>query len=256
MRHVQKSSLWRSARLIFSPSFRGRVVRRGSRGPLWVQYDQQLIGVYRAAAASGQYELYVGVDSDPDFTAAPAQTSATLPFSYPVVAPGVGTKEYRLCVRWRDEYGVLGLNQHTQKFTLNAGGGLVTPDPSGPEDVQLVELPNLYLGVFAKYRYLQDGSNRADYWDVYSKVGADPVPGVDSPVAVAMASYYSCIPLRYEAGAYDFEDEVHVIVRCRRDSDDADDGNTTVYTHTMSTQLSSPAYGRAFQGDVFLVPVP
>ena len=77
-------------------SFHGRTIRRLAFSPQWIPYNQQLIGAYRVAGAAGQYELYVGVDADPDFTAAPDQVSATLPFSYSVTPPGAGTKGARV----------------------------------------------------------------------------------------------------------------------------------------------------------------
>jgi len=230
-----------------SPASRPRIGRRGGFvSPTWIRYEQPVSGVYRVEGV-GQYELYVGVDANPDFTAAPAQTSAVKTFSYAVTPPGAGTKEYRLCLRYRSAYSVISLNQYNRRFTLDAAGDLVVPDPSGPEDLALIETGSLYLRVTAVYLLrTADGADAADCWDIYATTEVDPVPGVDSPTSVAMPSGYGPVGLSYRIGPYSFGDEVHVIVRCRRSSDDADDGNTDAVVHIMESRLDSPEMVAAF----------
>ena len=81
---------------------------------------------------------------------------------------------------------------------------------------------------------------------IATAVGSAPVPGVDSPTAVAMPSGSGPVSLNYRLGPYSHEDVVYVIVRCRRDSDDADDGNSTQYTHTMEARPDYPRKVAAF----------
>lgn len=97
------------------------------------------------------------------------------------------------------------------------------------------------------FQHKQDGDDRADYWDVYyTSDGTDPVPGVDSPESEAMKTYPVASPLHMKLGPFDHGEEIRVIVRCRRSSDSADDGNSTVYTHTMTTQENYPLWGGGF----------
>lgn len=236
--------------------FAGRRFRRDGFPPLWREYSQEYAGHYRVEGAAGQYELYVGVDADPDFTAAPAQISASLPFSYAVTPPGAGTKQYRMCLRYRNEYGLLSQNQYTRKFTLDAAGDLVLPDPSAPEEVRLIEGSELDAVIIAEYYPDADGSNRADRWDIYVRSdGTDPVPGSDSPTVVNMTEVGHTERLAHALGPYSFGADVRVILRCRRNSDSADDGNTTVYQVILSTQLAKPTHADMPLGDVFVTPV-
>jgi len=232
-----------------------RVDRRGGMPPPWREYVQEISGKYRVEGAAGQYELYVGVDADPDFTAAPAQVSATLPFSYAVTPPGAGTKEYRLCLRYRNEYGLLSQNQYTRSYTIDDAGDLVVPDPSAPEDVSIAETDELEVVVTALYYPDADGDNRADVWDIYDRDdGTNPDPAIDVATEVAMAEVGHIERLAHGLGPYSFEADVRVIVRCRRDSDDADDGNSTVHQLDLSAQLAAPTHGHNIMGDAYTVP--
>lgn len=241
----------RVARPVVPLPARGRVLRRGvgPRGgapsPAWVTYTQQLSGKYRVEGAALQYELYVGQDANPDFAAAPAAVSATLPFDYALAAPPSGTREYRLVCRVRNVYGLLSQNVYIRNIILSNTGAQEASDPSGPEGVALTETNELYLIVQAVYYAIHDGDNKADVWDVYAKVGVDPVPGVDVPISINMTSGYVDV-LWYKLGPYNYGETVHVIVRCRRDSDSnqVDDGNVTVYTETLSSEPAYPAHGR------------
>ena len=216
-------------------------------------FDEWLTGLYRVAdTGQAQYELYVGESgSEPDFTAAADATSATLPFSHAIAAPGAGEKEYRATCRQRNAYDLLSLNQYSRSFNIDDAGDLVTPDPTGPEDVALKDGDELVVKVHAKYFHLEDGDDAADTWLIYATdTGADPVPGVDAPEEVAMKKIARVEQLFHTLGPYAAAADVRVIVCCERSTDSVSDGNTTVYQLTTPATLATPAHGRGFGGSV------
>ncbi len=64
---------------------RGRHSRRIYKGPIWSSYTTAHLQGFRIADNSlTRYELFLGTDAQPDFTAAPVATSATLPFHHTI----------------------------------------------------------------------------------------------------------------------------------------------------------------------------
>jgi len=65
----------------------------------------RVLGVYRTANdALDRFELYVGDGASPDLTTTPAATSATLPMSYALAAPGSGSTDYHVVVKRRNVF--------------------------------------------------------------------------------------------------------------------------------------------------------
>lgn len=201
--------------------FEGRIVRSfGITAPTWVQYSQVYEQGYRVADDSlDLYELYVGEDGPPDFTAPPQATSATLPFSWTPTPPGSGTKTLHIVVRKRNKWNLQSFNVHEVIRVIDAASAEVALPVTAPKDVTLYDDETTYFRVHAKYESTDD-EEPADTWQVYAKVGSDPVIGTD------LAAYEG--PMKFlgttstlvkKIGPYSVGDEVHVIVATRRDVD-------------------------------------
>lgn len=217
--------------------------------PPWAEYEQTIEQHYRVAG-TGQYELYLGQDANPDFTAAPDATSATLPFNHALAPPGAGEREYRACVRWKNKFGVVSLNQYTRRFVINAAGVLVSK-PSTPVDVSVRDGFSLTVIVVAVYHFRDDDvDDRADTWDVYyTDTGANPNPAVDTPETKAMVFARDTEQLKMTLGPFAAEADFRCIVRARRSSSGADDGNSDVYQHDVTAMPGTPDHGITFGGE-------
>jgi len=216
------------------------------------KYTGSLSGYHRIASVA-QYELYIGEDALPDFTAAPAKTATAIPFDYAITPPGAGTKTVNAAVRHRNEYDLVSHNQAVEVFIIDTSGNLVIPDPTGPDSVTLRETTGYYVFVLAEYYSDLDAANaQADTWQVYAtNTGVDPNPATDTPTETTMQTTPSIKRLQTRIGPYSAGDDVRVLVRCKRSSDNATDGNTTIYQDDMSPALSAPGNADAFGGSVY-----
>jgi len=182
------------------PVFRIRMVRGGRdffflfaavgssyrRGPRRITNLRVYREEFRVAEdALERYELYLGEDAPPDLSDStqPVDTSPTLPFSYPLNLPSSGQEtEYYALTAYRNRFGLLSFNQHPRLITINDTGeedpGVLSP----PTIRRVLDDAVGTISVYSLYAYGVD-RNEADAWEVYVKDGADPVPGVDSPVA-------------------------------------------------------------------------
>lgn len=193
-------------------------------GTLVTRY-QRYPGRYRIAdTALILYELYIGVDAEPDLTLAPDATSATLPFSEVVAIPGSGERTFYSVVRKRNEYNLLSLNRYSRKITIDSAGALVVQVPTAPADGTLEDYAGGKLTVTAHYFTTWD-ADPADTWLIYSRSnGTDPDTGIDTPAEVAMTAgglFPSRKRLQELLGAYTFSADVRVILRTMRSSDSA-----------------------------------
>jgi len=232
--------------------FRGRSNRRNAKPPEWAKYDSQAGAYYRVADTTIElYELYIGEDgAEPDFTAAPDDTSASLPFSYALTPPGAGTKEYKATVRFRNRYNIISLNQYSRSFIIDDAGNLVTPDPSAPQDVALSDTTGLKVKVYANYYPDDDGDNSADKWRIWATdTGVDPDPADPVTAEIAMKLIMPRENLIYNLGPYAKGADVRVLIRTYRSGDTTDDGNTTVYQHTVTSGPSDPSKINFFGGE-------
>ncbi len=203
------------------------------------------------------YELYAGVDgADPDLTAAPDATSATLPFNFALTPPGGGTREYRTTVLFRDRYDLPSLNEWSRTVTIDTAGDEVVANPSAPTEVAVTELGGGEVRVEAIYSAANDASP-ADTFQIYvSGDGTDPVPGVDTPVQVTMGTVATNLArpgkrLRHTlaAGPYGKNETLRVIVTTFRVSDSGESTNTTATTLTITLVTPIAAqFGRTFLG--------
>lgn len=219
-----------------------------------VTYDDVLRGLYRIEDTTlAQYELYVGVDNDPDFDAAPADTSTGEAFAYALTPPGSGTREYRWAIRKRNEYDLTSLNINTRSIFINSTGGEESSSITAPADVSVTDADGGYVRVRATYSAEGD-EDPADTWAVYYRGdGTDPVPGVDTPSTSAMSApaYFGGTRkvLNTTVGPFPEGAVAHVIVRARRSADSEESTNTTASTITVGTMDPLiPQYRAGFLG--------
>ena len=221
-------------------------------------YARTVNGLYRVTDSTcSLYALYAGVDTDPNFDAAPSASNSTLPFSYALAAPGSGETEYRITIRRQTEYGLRSVNTYTRSIVIDAAGEDVTPEIADPVDVTAEDAGSGCVRITA--RYWGSEASPADTWDIYvSTDGTDPDPSADSPTSETMVAAFasSGYSLDYEAGPYTWGTDCRVLVRARRSSDDVDSANTTPETLTIgSATLPHVGRGAVFQGSAHPVPI-
>jgi hypothetical protein len=143
-------------------------VMRGSH-EVYEQFAEDLAGRHRVAGiAAGLYELYHGVGGAPDFTAAPAATSTTLPMLSPVIS---GEDVHEFVVRYRNVYGEVSGNIVSTKIELDGSDNQINVLPSEVEQVSAIAIDDDEIQVKADYIYGQDGDLAADQFAIYTKIG-------------------------------------------------------------------------------------
>lgn len=193
------------------------------------------------------YELYVGEDGPPDFTASgqPVTTSPTLPFSW---TPPGGTVALHIVVRKRNKYGLGSFNVFEK--VIEFVGGVEQPSAvSAPRNVVVYDAATGYIRVVAKYLKSDDPSP-ATHWDVYVKIGSSPVIGVDPVTYTAAMSFFGAESgLATTIGPYTPGQVAHVLVSARRASD-SERGNAAVVQKTLAAALDITE-GTIFGGNVY-----
>lgn len=237
------------------PSFmEAKYLRRGAFfAPPFVEFSQTYEQVYRVADSQfDRYELFVGEDSSPNLKAPPTATSATLPFSFTPTYPGPGlTKTLHIVVRRRNKYNLQSFNIYETLKVIDETGAEVLGSVSVPIEVAVYDRDSGEIRVVAKYLNTED-ANPADTWEIFTKVGADPVPGVD-PAAFTGAMVFSGVQsgLAQTLTGYTPGDVVHVLVVAKRASD-SKRGLADVVQHTIASLLDL-SDGQSFGagGEVF-----
>jgi hypothetical protein len=124
-------------------------------------------GSYRVRNDIAGYVVYVGINSLPDFTAAPATYSATLPISYTITPPGAGATDFFVTVRKRDQFGLESQNQQATKITVNSSGAFVAPKPPTPIVEGLYNRSNGGIRAIAHYPTFPTDPLPATEWRVW-----------------------------------------------------------------------------------------
>lgn len=231
----------------------GRSFRRIARPPSWVEFAQTYQQGFRIANDSlAVFELFVGIDQSPDFTATgqPVATSLTLPFSFsPPLPPTGGTTTFHLVVRKRNAYDLQSFNVYERFLTIDSSGAEVLGPITPPLDVRVFDVKTGELRVIAKYISSED-TNPAETWEIYIKEGSDPVPGTDTPVFsgamvfLGVESIVNEVIAGFTPGAV-----AHVIVTALRTSDSGR-GNAAVVLFTVALSLDLTD-GFLFGGSTF-----
>ena len=134
--------------------------------------------------AMTRWEIYKGIDTSPDFDAAPWETFTSSPHETAAVD---ADHTYHIVTRKRNKYGQLTRNIEEKIVEVDSDGNLVAARPSAPLNVEIKPAESGKVKVFANYFYREDGDNAASKFLVYLTLdGDDPDPDVDEPVEVAM----------------------------------------------------------------------
>lgn len=236
--------------------------RRGRGGHVVLKAFARLAsGLHRVAnAALDRYELFIGIDAAPDFTAAPSETFTSLPHSVALAPPVSGERTYHLVVRRRNAWNLATTNVSAQLVTIDADGLLVAPRPSSPVDVTITPAPSGAFTIQAAYLYGTDAATGADarqanQWLIYLRTnGTAPDPATDTPVVVTMRKADGTARLTYTTTTFAHGTPGKVVVRVRRSgTPNRDSRNVDVHTATATTAAPvtpslGPAGGGAFIG--------
>ncbi|MBU0847504.1 hypothetical protein KKH23_10000, partial [Patescibacteria group bacterium] len=214
-----------------------------------ITYLRRFDSLFRLADTTIEgYELYVGEDEEPDLTAAPNATNATLPFSHGITPPVSGETEFRAVVRYRNAYDLVSPNTYSRSRTVDDNGDEVPQPPTAPT-FSIETGPGGIVKILAYYNP-GDDETVADTWRIYAEEGADPVPGVDTPTEVSMEADAvigsPVFALHYDSSQYGHNVEVRVLVTAYRTSDSAESSNTTAETVTTDTRQPDIARQRAW----------
>ncbi len=218
-------------------------------------YTETYTHGYRVAdAADALYELYVGVNSPPDFTGSgqPVATSATLPFDWTPTLPSSGTATLYCVVRYRNKYDLESFNVYSTQLVFVAHvAKLSTITP--PLTPVVYNGGSTCIRVISKY-YDLDDSNPADTWRVYIGIGVDPVPGesayppvYDEPMVFIGGE--TGLAATICSSSHAPGDTLHVLVVAYRSADDGmADAGIVEYTMPASLDLVD---GYLFGGSTF-----
>lgn len=201
----------------------------------WLAADR---GVGRLANAIPVYAAWVAPGSTPDTTADPDAEGDALPLVVPLTANAAN----HIVVAKRNQWGLACLIAQEMIVTLDAGGEFVLPLPTAPE-FTAEAAASLKIRVRASYHWGGDDAlgSDADTWLVYTRVGSDPTPGVDTPgVATMDKSTYEAV-LDYTTAAFSAGQVVHVLVTVRRSADSVASTPGTAAEVTISADASGNA---------------
>ncbi|MDD5327410.1 MAG: hypothetical protein PHY02_06300 [Phycisphaerae bacterium] len=205
-------------------------------------------GQYRIADDTlERYELFRGVDEEPDLDGEPYETFTTLPH----ITDAEPDAKTFFVLRRRNEFNLSCLNIQSWSVKLDADSNVVLPDPAGPQNVNIAPAAGATGYVTAQYLYGDSDEDAATHWLVYfTDDGADPDPDVDEPVVVTMSKRNGMANLKWTSSAADNEDTLKVIVRTRVVSgeESADSTNTDIHSCTASDEGPDEPTGRAFLG--------
>ena len=209
------------------------------------RFGARLVGLHSSEDASlDRYELYVGQDAEPDFSASPAATSASLPITHALAAPSSGTRRYVLVTRRRNRWGLVSQNQREDdsrtELIIAADGTATAAPPSAPEQIEADPAAGGGARLTALYEYGPDGDNAADQWRYYLTTdGTDPDPATDTPTDVEMLKVDGLAKLDTTTAQQSDGTTIKVLVRTRRTSDGVES------TNTSSVQITADAQGPA-----------
>lgn len=239
-----------SLRSTWSP-FRNRHPRQRTEGhsPVWTEYQQTYQDGFRVADTSlDLFELYVGVNAPPDFTLPPSDVSPTLPMSYPSPA---GPCTLHIVVRKRNRYDLQSFNVYEEIRVIDAVGAEELGPVSAPRDPTVNDAATGFVRVVATYLSTED-RNPATAWEVYVRVGSDPVIGVDAPVYEGDMVFAGVgAGLAVDVGTFAPGAVLHVlVVSLREGSGDNERGLASIVLWTMAVSLDLTD-GQMFGGNVF-----
>lgn len=232
------------------PRFRPLGFRPGPR-----EFITKHDGLHRVADDTlDEFELYIGQDASPDFTAPPAETFTSLPHTTTTVLtpPISGTRVFALVTRRRNRHNLLSQNIVEELIEIDSGGVQQAVKPTDPEDVAVAPTAGGTILVTASYFYTVDPpASQADAFAIYFRTdGTDPDPTIDVPTIVSMVKVDGVAKLSQTFGPFADTTPFKAIVRARIVSSGVESPSLTVFATAAAT--GGPA--APGQPGAFLVP--
>ena len=190
------------------------------------------------------YELFEGVDTTPNL-ATPVDTSATLPFTYPVT-PGGGDTQHNFVVRYTDSYLLESQNTYYRSIKIDSAGVDVSDEIalSTLYDFSVTNTRGGKLLVMAKYPKLMD-ADVAEYFDIYEAGNATAVDASSNYILTTQAVSTTPDPhnpgafdvLKREIGPFPFNADIQVALKTRKTSPTLESALTSIITTNVTTKL-------------------
>lgn len=192
------------------------------------------------------YELYLGINADPDFTAEPYAEFDALPYETPELTEG---NEYRFVLRQRNAWDLQSRNVRSWSVVI-AGDGESESLPAAVTNPTLIPAESGRVLVSAFY-YYQDEISPADQFVLYLKTGGDdPDPETDTPIFVTMVKSSGVAQLKYLSLPYANDTTVKALIQTRRSTDEVSSISSSILTATTSTTGPVAPIGSALFGRV------
>lgn len=179
-------------------------------------FQHDMRGAFRLEnTALDLYELYRGVDAEPDLSGSPWETFASLPHETAALAAG---HTYYFVLRKRNAHNLVSQNIVSTVIVVDAAGEEANY-PSDPAEITLTAGAAGVGEVHGEYDYTQDGANAADYWIVWITTnGVDPNPA-DAPTRIeAMVKADGVARLNFTTAAAAGGATIKALVRARRNT--------------------------------------
>lgn len=192
------------------------------------------------------FELYLGVDSEPDFSAVPLAVFESLPYETGELSPGAN---YHFVLRQRNAWDLQSRNVRSWTIKVDAEGDISTP-PLPVLESTLKPAENGRVRVQAFYDYSLD-PYPADQFVIYLVDGGDdPDPDIDTPIFVTMRKASGRASLDYISLPYANGTTVKAIIRTRNSLTNQFSASSNILTATTTTVGPVAPIGSALFGKI------
>lgn len=250
----EQGSIWIHRELPASVSAIAQVLN--AIGVRWGQdsvvFDETLAGMYRIADDDlKKYEIHIGVNAEPDLTAAPTETTATLPFDTTYQIP-INTKVF-VAVNYRNEYDLRSQNQVSTVIEVDGTNNQITPVPIAPTIILWQPASAGSFHLVGEYDIASD-LNPGDQFKIYfTNNGVDPTTAdLLATVAIVRGGPMGRAYLDYTTGSYADGTTGKVRIAINRTSDSRLSALSATATAIASTGGAITPTGAIGQKRVFI----
>jgi hypothetical protein len=213
-----------------------------------ITYQETCNGMFRIANTAVQgYELSMGVNRLPDFTAAPVETFSSLPHTTTLTLEPNTT--YYAVTNFRNRFGLVSQSTDATIIPINGSGEESSVPPSAPVKQAITATASGAFEITALYYFLQDPTAKDDNGKIVSTStsfhlfvsfdGSDPL--LQMPISVPFRNVGGVMLLDYTTDAQDIGTTAKAVVRVYRSSDSSESTNSTVIEATSIETAFGPA---------------
>lgn len=209
-------------------------------------YTETLAGLYRIAVdARERYELHIGIDAEPDLTAAPDETFTSLPYTTTTTF-AAGSTAY-IVLNSRNKYDLVSQLDQSTVINLDGSGDEIGQAPSTPEIQSWEPTADGAFVLKAVYYHGQDTEDvKADEWLIFTTFnGVNPDPIMDTPTEVSLTNNDVVTYLEWTSPTQSDGTVGKVIVRVQRDGA-VQSQSSEMFTATAETGGPSTPDSAAF----------